>query len=111
MSNSAGAGMVPVEIKQAGPQELQITWADGHVSVYPVVYLRRSCRCAACIDEWTGAPLLDPAKISDEVRPIRINPVGRYAISIEWSDGHKSGIYTFEHLREIGSSSRDAEAD
>jgi DUF971 family protein len=92
---------VPSEIKQAGPAELQITWIDGHVSAYPVAYLRRSCRCAACVDEWSGAQILKPEQVSPDVKPLRIDPVGRYAIHIEWSDGHTSGIYSFEHLRRL----------
>ncbi len=72
-----------------------------HVSLHPVVYLRRSCSCAACVDEWSGLRILKPEQISELVRPRRISPVGRYAINIEWSDGHKSGIYSFEYLREI----------
>lgn len=91
----------PTAIQQASPTELQITWGDGQVCVYPVADLRRKCPCAACVDEWTGAQLLDPGKIPDSVRPVTINPVGNYAINIEWSDGHKSGIYTFEHLRQL----------
>jgi ATP-binding protein involved in chromosome partitioning len=94
-------GPFPRELKQAGPAELQITWSDGHLSTYPVVYLRRMCRCAACVDEMSGKPILDPAKVSDRVRPIEINPVGRYAVNIIWNDGHSSGIYTYEHLRAI----------
>jgi DUF971 family protein len=35
------------------------------------------------------------------VRPIRVQGVGRYALQIAWSDGHDTGIYTFEHLREL----------
>ena len=92
---------VPTQIKQSGPRELQITWSDGRVSVYPVAYLRRACRCASCVDEWSGKQILSPEAISDDVRPVTISPVGRYAINFEWSDGHKSGIYTFEHLRAI----------
>ena len=91
----------PVDIRQSGPAELQITWADEHVSQYPVVYLRRACRCAACVDEWTGAALLKPESVPEDIKPIKIEPVGRYAIHIHWSDGHTSGIYTFEHLRKV----------
>lgn len=93
--------IVPVGIQQAGPAELEISWSDGVISHYPVVLLRRACRCAACVDEWTGAPILKPDQVREDVRPVRVNPVGRYAINIEWSDGHRSGIYTFEHLREL----------
>jgi DUF971 family protein len=91
----------PLDIRQAGPKELEITWSDDHVSRYSVAYLRRACRCAACVDEWTGAQLLSPDQVSDDVKPVRIEPVGRYAIHFAWSDGHSSGIYSFEHLRNI----------
>jgi DUF971 family protein len=91
----------PRTIEQASPTELRILWGDGHESIYPVAFLRRSCSCAACVDEWTGVRLLKPSQITEDVRPIRIQPVGRYAINIEWSDGHKSGIYTFDYLREL----------
>ena len=93
--------LFPKALRQAAPDVLEITWNDGHRSLYPVVYLRRSCRCAGCVDEWTGKPILDPHKVAETVRPIEIKPVGRYALSVDWSDGHSSGIYTFEHLRSI----------
>lgn len=96
----AAAG-VPASIRQAGPRDLEIVWGDGHVSLYPVAYLRRACRCAACIDERTGARTLDPASVPDDVKPLRVDPVGRYAIHFTWSDGHSSGIYSFEHLRAV----------
>jgi DUF971 family protein len=91
----------PETIRQAGPRDLEIVWSDRHVSRYPVAYLRRACRCASCIDEWTGERLLEPGKVSEDVKPVLIEPVGRYAIHIAWSDGHTSGIYSFEHLRAI----------
>lgn len=96
-----GTELAPSAIRQAGPKELEIVWNDGHVSRYPVVYLRRSCRCASCIDEWTGVQILKPEQVPEDVKPVRLEPVGRYAIHILWSDGHSSGIYTFEHLRRI----------
>jgi len=99
--DGGGSTLFPRELKQAGPAELEITWSDGHRSLYPVVYLRRNCRCAGCVDEWSGAPILDPSKVSAQVRPIQINPVGRYALNFIWNDGHSSGIYTYEHLRNI----------
>jgi ATP-binding protein involved in chromosome partitioning len=95
------AGAAPRSIRQAGPGHLEIVWGDGHVSTYPVAYLRLACRCAACIDERTGARILDPASVPKDVKPLRIDPVGRYAIHFTWSDGHSSGIYSFEHLRAI----------
>lgn len=93
--------IAPREIQQAGPSQLKIVWSDAHESVYYVPDLRRACRCAECIDEWTGKPTLDPASVSNDVKPTRINPVGRYAIQFEWTDGHSTGIYTYEMLREL----------
>ncbi len=91
----------PRAVKQAGPADLENSWSDGHASIYPVAYLRRSCRCAACVDELSGRQILDPLKVPEEVRPVEITPVGRYALNIAWTDGHRSGIYTFEYLRSL----------
>jgi len=92
---------VPSAIGQQGPTTLAITWADGHQSAYEVRALRLACGCAECVDEWTGAERLDEAAVPADVRPVRIAPVGRYAIQIAWSDGHESGIYPFRRLRAL----------
>ena len=92
----------PSAIRQAGPRTLEIVWGDGHESRYDVRDLRLACGCAVCIDEWTGEGRLDPASVPEDVHPVRLDPVGRYAIQIAWSDGHASGIYPFRRLRELG---------
>jgi len=92
----------PQQIRQNGPRELSITWADGLECLYPVRALRLACACASCVDEWTGQPRLDPTSVPEDVAPSRIESVGRYAIQIAWSDGHDTGIYTFSRLRELG---------
>lgn len=89
----------PQSMAQAGSRELAITWNDGHQSVYPVRLLRLNCRCANCVEEMSGRPMLDPANVAEDVEPTVINPVGRYAIHIAWSDGHSTGLYGFEYLR------------
>ncbi len=91
----------PTAINQTGSDTLRITWKDGHESLYPVRNLRLACRCALCIEEGTGRPLLDERNVPPDVRPVRISGVGRYALGFEWSDGHDSGIYTFEYLRDL----------
>jgi ATP-binding protein involved in chromosome partitioning len=68
---------------------------------YTSYALRVGCRCAICIDEISGNKRLREESISRDVRPLSIDPVGRYAIRFHWSDGHSTGIYTFEHLREL----------
>jgi ATP-binding protein involved in chromosome partitioning len=95
--------VTPIRIAQQGPRELGIRWADGAESTFDVRALRLACACARCVDEWSGRAMLDPASVPDDVRPLRIRSVGRYAIQIDWSDGHDSGIYPFRRLRELGS--------
>jgi ATP-binding protein involved in chromosome partitioning len=105
------AACVPRAIAQKGPRALGIRWADGHESVYEVRALRLACGCAQCVDEWTGEDRLDEAAVPADVRPLRIQPVGRYAIQIAWSDGHETGIYPFRRLRALCPCAACQEAD
>lgn len=90
---------------QVGPSSdelrLAIDWRDGHRSEYAPRTLRLACPCAECVDEFTGRPLLDPQRVPIDVYPLAVQWVGRYALSFDWSDGHSTGIYTFEILREL----------
>jgi ATP-binding protein involved in chromosome partitioning len=97
----SGPATIPTEISQASARELRIRWADGVESIYDVRVLRLACGCAACVDEWTGEDRLDPASVPVDVAPQAIKQVGRYAIQIEWSDGHATGIYPYARLRAL----------
>lgn len=101
MENERLTQMTPARIYQAGEFELGICWQDGHESVYPCSYLRKACKCASCIDEFSGQQILDVSKVSDQVHPIDIQGVGRYGIQINWSDRHRTGIYDFKYLRSL----------
>ena len=91
----------PVEMTRSGEHDLAVLWKDGHRSVFPARVLRMACPCADCVDEITGAPLLDAAKLPEDVHPVKIVAVGHYAVQISFSDGHGSGIYTYELLRKL----------
>ncbi|HEU4829024.1 MAG TPA: DUF971 domain-containing protein [Gemmatimonadales bacterium] len=79
---------------------LLIEWDNrGHVWLYTARALRLACPCAECVEEMSGRPLLDPVSIAEAIRPVSISLVGAYGIRIAWSDGHGTGIYTFEGLR------------
>jgi len=80
---------------------MRITWADGRVCKYDAVALRRSCPCAQCVNEWTGERTLKSEAISDEVAIGDVTVVGRYALNFRWSDGHETGIYSFQYLRDL----------
>jgi len=91
----------PVEIAKEGESVIRITWDDGHQGRYATRYLRASCQCAACVDEWTGKRHVTLESISDDIRALKIAPVGQYGIHIDWSDGHGTGIYAFDVLRKL----------
>lgn len=90
----------PIEIRRlAGGRELRLLWSDGHQAEYPYDYLRGYCPCAGCQGHAASEIRYQP--IGTAVEPWRIEPVGNYGISIQWSDGHATGIYRFDFLREI----------
>ena len=91
----------PAEITQPSPTEVHIRWKDGHDSLYTGYALRLGCGCAQCVDELSGQKRLREESISRDVRPLAIEPVGRYALRFRWSDGLSTGIYPFEHLRAL----------
>lgn len=87
---------------------LVIEWADGETQRIPFDVLRKACPCAACSGElgvagrFATEPDLRPGE--DELADIAL--VGAYGLNAVWADGHNTGIYTFERLRELGGSSR-----
>jgi ATP-binding protein involved in chromosome partitioning len=90
---------MPVEIVGLLRSTITITWEDEHLSAYKARDLRLHCRCAHCIEEMTGQPLLDPKTVPESVRARAMNVVGQYAVQIDWSDGHNTGLYNFRDLR------------
>jgi DUF971 family protein len=88
-----------------------ITWSDGQVSTYPHDYLRKKCPCSICQDTPPKVVTADdPFRLVGQqpIKPVSAAPVGRYAICFRWNDGHSSGIYTYDYLREIAPASADA---
>ena len=78
---------------------LLIEWDQaGHQGFFPARELRLACPCAACVEEMTGRPTLDPATVPGDIRPVSLALVGAYGLRISWSDGHGTGIYTFDRL-------------
>ncbi|MSO19287.1 MAG: DUF971 domain-containing protein [Acidobacteria bacterium] len=90
--------LVPLEVGRAGEHDIRIRWNDSSESIYIARKLRMECPCAHCVDETTGRRILKEPAIPMDVRPAAIEPVGRYGICIHWSDGHSTGIYTWEKL-------------
>ena len=100
-----------VRVNQTEGTGVEIDWKDGHKSRWTFQWLRDACPCATCVEEReasgreagerkpepkTALPMFKAA-----VRPRKVQPVGRYAISFDWNDGHTSGIYSWHYLRSM----------
>ena len=88
----------PTEVRRGADDKIvRIIWNDSHVSEYPWSYLRGWCPCAGCQGHgnekrYVHAPPCDLVSIA---------VVGKYALSLTWSDGHDTGIYSYPYLREL----------
>ena len=98
----------PTSLQMVSESCLQISWSDGQVRQYEVTQLREQCPCASCREK-RKAPPPDPTSLTviplAETEPLRISrmePAGRYAYAIHFSDGHDTGLFTLEVLRELG---------
>lgn len=98
----------PTEVKVyvTTGEGVEITWSDGHRSRYDFPYLRDHCPCATCNDERLRKTQEKPETVvlpmyKERVKARAAKAVGNYAIQIEFSDAHATGIYSFDCLREI----------
>jgi len=100
----------PKDVRAVTQQRhLEIIWEEGHIGRYPYRTLRGECRCAGCVDELTGVRTLDIASIADDIMIDHMQLVGNYALRIDWSDGHATGIYSWQLLRALCPCPRCAE--
>jgi DUF971 family protein len=106
MSNTPGQVM-PTKLTLKRDQGLEVVWADGKVSNYPLIYLRSMCPCATCKEvratkaqAKTSLTIL-PGNYATPLTVTGVEKIGSYALRLDWSDQHGSGIYSFQYLREI----------
>lgn len=85
----------------ANADRLQITWGDDKVVNYNARDLRLACQCATCVSEVTGEKTLNPNSVPQDVKLRNAEPTGNYAVSLYFTDGHATGIYTYEFLRKL----------
>jgi ATP-binding protein involved in chromosome partitioning len=101
---------LPVSLS-ATPTTLTIQWADGVTHALTWERLRANCPCAFCRKDREKPPVPEkpanpfnilPPGASEPIRALRMEPLGNYAYHIDFSDGHRSGIYSFDLLRTLG---------
>ena len=103
----------PIRLNLIRDRQLEIDWGDGKQCVYPIAYLRSMCPCAQCKVVRAGeAPpagaaakkprlTILPGNYARALSAVGAELVGNYALRIDWSDQHGSGIYSFTYLRDI----------
>lgn len=102
--------MRPVDLQIIG-DELAIKWDDGAESFVKLEKLRRHCPCAGCKGEMDimGNLYKNPDKplTSDAFRVTRLSMVGGYAVQPLWADGHGTGLFAFDYLRQVADSTNE----
>jgi DUF971 family protein len=102
-----------IKVRVSTGAGVDIVWADHHTSHYDFAYLREQCPCAMCDEERrkkedapvhagsgpSTSPLLPMFKPRLTARTAKA--VGNYALQIDFSDGHATGIYSYDYLRTI----------
>jgi len=92
----------PTSIKKDGPENILITWADGHESRYSFKFLREACPCAACKGESVLLHTYEAPRVESSApgryELVGVQQVGSYAMQLRWGDGHDTGIFSWEYL-------------
>lgn len=91
----------PKKIFRTKDGKLGFEWSDGSRGACDVRALRLACPCALCIDEHTGEKILDDSTVPCDIKLEHIQSIGRYAAGLSFSDGHRSGIYPYDKLKDL----------
>lgn len=99
--------MRPVDLSVIG-DELAIKWDDNAESFLKLEKLRRHCPCAGCKGEMDimGNLYKNPDQPFQPTafKLVRMANVGGYAVQPLWGDGHGTGLYSYEYLKELAAS-------
>jgi len=92
---------IPQNISQPSEDLIKIEWKDGAVNELKALDVRAACMCAKCVDEMTGKRNIPKELLDPKVHVKDMSYVGNYGVSFQWSDGHGSGIYSFDYLKKL----------
>jgi len=114
--------VLPTEIEKVdGGRSLKIGWSDGQLQTVTAKVLRDACPCATCFEKNLGKakkmeagqkkslPILSPEQLVP-LQVAQMKPAGGYAYQITFSDGHGTGLYSLDLIRELGDTVRDSES-
>lgn len=85
----------------ADQKYLALTFSDGVSHQIAARTLRQYCPCAGCVEEWTGKRTFEVDTIPADMKVVEVVPVGNYALTFTFGDLHRTGIFTWELLREL----------
>jgi DUF971 family protein len=92
--------MTPTDIKlHKKTALLELTYSDGGIYSLPAEFLRVYSPSAEVRGHGQGQEVLQVGKLN--VKIDKIEPVGHYAVRLRFDDGHDTGIYSWEYLREL----------
>jgi DUF971 family protein len=103
--------IIPTRLNLKKDEKLEIEWSDGQKSVYSIDTLRSMCPCASCrevrAEQQKKKSLLNilPGNYSSKIAVTSAELVGNYALKLQFSDQHDTGIFSFEYLRQLSGQS------
>jgi DUF971 family protein len=100
----------PANVSIDGNGGLVVRWEDGVISQFAPRWLRARCPCAGCVEEWSGRRTVGEAQVVEGVRCATFSPVGNYAVQLDWTDGHGTGIYSWDYLLKLREEQEQGEA-
>jgi len=105
----------PIRLNLKKDEKLEIDWEDGLKSVFSMTLLRTMCPCAQCKTVREGEAgakksllRMLPGNWATQISATGAELIGNYAIRIDWSDDHGSGIYSFQYLRSLSPQTFDS---
>ncbi len=95
---------IPVSITRLEPGLIKVEWKDGFSAKIKLEDFRKECPCASCQGEQLGEKkIMSKFQIfqpgMNELKDLKT--IGNYAVQATWGDGHDTGIYTWEYLRQV----------
>ena len=97
--------LAPKSITKPHPSLVSAEWTDGFSATVTLEKLREECPCALCKDERekkSKEPFQMLKTLVAGMNELKaLEKVGNYAVTAKWGDGHDTGIYTWDQLREI----------